>query len=966
MAKKQQKTGVDAVETLDDVIDPNHIVIKGARTNNLRNVNLRIPKNKLVVVTGVSGSGKSSITMDTLYAEGQRRYVESLSSYARQFLGRMKKPDVDYIRGICPAIAIEQRVTTGNARSTVGSMTEVNEFLRLLYARIGRFYSPISGNIVKKHEVSDVIDHIRQFPTDARGLICIPFSKKYKDRSLEQELKILLQKGYNRLLHGEDTLRIEDVLESGTGGFDLKKLANSYNDKGNFVLIDRFVLNADMDENEWMRLSDSINTAFYESEGECVVIAADAAGLSSKKKIDPRAVFNNRFELDGMAFPEPSPQLFNYNNPYGACPTCEGYGRILGIDRDKVIPDKSKSVYEGAVTAWKGEKREEWLQIFVKSAHKFDFPVHTPYAKLTKAQQDLLWKGNAQVQGIDAFFKELEAQLYKIQNRVTLARYRGRTTCTTCDGGRLRQEALCVRIGGKNISELTSVPISEVLSFFQGLETQLSEQDRQISKRLLTEIDNRLKFMCDLGLGYLNLDRISSTLSGGETQRIHLTRTLGSNLTASMYLLDEPSVGLHPRDTGRLVQVLKTLRDLGNTVVVVEHEEAVIRNADYLVDMGPEAGINGGHVVFSGNYADIDKAAPDSLTTKYMNGQMRIERPSVLRVAKEFLTIKGAAHHNLKGIDVRLPLHCLTVISGVSGSGKTTLVREILFPALTAHLPEHAGKTPGLFDGLEGNVKKITQVEFINQSPIGKSSRSNPVTYVKCYDYIRDLFSGQQMSKIRNFQPKHFSFNVEGGRCEACKGEGEQIIEMQFLADVHLECETCKGKRFQAEVLEVLYKGKSIFDVLMMSVDEALNFFQGNKEITDRLQPLQEVGLGYVQLGQSSSTLSGGEAQRVKLASFLIREQAKGHIVFIFDEPTTGLHFHDIQKLLKAINALVEKGHSVLVVEHNMEVIKSADWIIDLGPEGGAEGGYLVYEGEPAGLVKVKSSYTGKYLAEKI
>ncbi|MFN0216051.1 MAG: excinuclease ABC subunit UvrA [Saprospiraceae bacterium] len=962
----------------DDIVDPNHIIIKGARTNNLRNVDLSIPKNQLVVVTGVSGSGKSSITMDTLYAEGQRRYVESLSSYARQFLGRMKKPDVDYIRGICPAIAIEQRVTTGNARSTVGSMTEVYEFLRLLYARIGKFYSPVSGQIVQKHEVSDVIDFIKKLPDGARGLILMPIipnyggaksGVKYKERTLEQELNLLLQKGYTRVQIAAETLSIQDILEGLEKRFDIKKPAYLFNEQNLQVLIDRFVISPNMEESEWMRLADSVNTAFFESEGECVVAnfsSLNSSELKPDSELKFAATFNNRFELDGISFPEPTPQLFNYNNPYGACPTCEGYGRVLGIDIDKVVPDKTKSVYEGAIAVWKGEKFGESQVLLLEHAHKFDFPVHTPYEALSKQEQKLLWSGNQYFEGIDAFFKQLEIQTYKIQNRVTLARYRGKTTCHTCEGGRLRQEALCVKIGGKNISELTSVPLDEVLFFFKNLDEQLSEHDRQVAKRLLLEINNRLHFMVELGLGYLTLDRISSSLSGGETQRIHLTRTLGSNLTASMYLLDEPSVGLHPRDTGRLVKVLKELRDLGNTVVVVEHEEAVIQNADYLVDMGPEAGVHGGSVVYSGPYAEIAHAAPNSLTTKYMTGEMSIETPKMRRLTKEFLTLKGVRQHNLKNMDVHIPLHCLSVVSGVSGSGKTTLVRDIFFPALSQHLPESAGKQPGLFDGIEGSVKKVTRVEFINQSPIGKSSRSNPVTYVKAYDYIRELFAKQQLSKIRGFQPKHFSFNVEGGRCESCKGEGEQVVEMQFLADVHLECEECKGRRFRQEVLEVLYKGKSIFEVLNLSVEEALEFFKGQKDITDRIQPLFDVGLGYVHLGQSSSTLSGGEAQRVKLASFLIRENSSGHIFFIFDEPTTGLHFHDIQKLLKAINALVEKGHSALVVEHNMEVIKSADWVIDLGPEGGKEGGGLVFEGTPEDLAGVQGSYTGEYLKDKL
>lgn len=943
----------DALET--DLVDPRHINIKGARTNNLRNVDLQIPKNQLVVVTGVSGSGKSSITMDTLYAEGQRRYVESLSSYARQFLGRMKKPDVDYIRGICPAIAIEQRVTTGNARSTVGSMTEIYEFLRLLFARIGKFYSPVSGGVVKKHEVSDVIDYIRNLPEGARGMVLVPVNRKNRERPVEQELNILLQKGYSRLWWKGEIQRIEDLLENEQtlADMDIKTHA--------FVLMDRFSLPMST-ESDWMRLADSVNTAFYESEGECTIQLVNNNGGEYPAAV----VFNNRFELDGIVFPEPAPQLFNYNNPYGACPTCEGYGRVLGIDPDKVIPDKTKSVYDGAVACWKGEKYGEWLSFFLQRAHTVNFPVHTPYESLSKQELKLLWNGKNEVPGIMSFFNELESKTYKIQNRVTLSRYRGRTTCHTCEGGRLRQEALCVKIDDKNISDLTSIPIDQVLEFSENLDSHISDFDRQVANRLLLEINNRLRFMVDLGLGYLTLDRVSSTLSGGETQRIHLTRTLGSNLTSSLYLLDEPSVGLHPRDTGRLVSVLKELRDLGNTVVVVEHEEEVIKNADFLVDMGPEAGVHGGKVVFAGPYSDIEKAAPESLTTRYMTGALSVETPAVRRPSREFLTIRGARQHNLKNIDVRIPLHCLTVVSGVSGSGKTTLVRDIFYPAVSQHLPDNGGKTPGLFDGLEGNVKRINKVEFINQSPIGKSSRSNPVTYVKAYDYIRDLFSSQQMSKIRGYQPKHFSFNVEGGRCEACKGEGEQVVEMQFLADVHLECESCKGRRFRSEILEVEFKGKNIFDVLSLSVEDALDFFQGHKEIIDRIKPLFDVGLGYVQLGQSSSTLSGGEAQRVKLASFLIRENSNGHIFFIFDEPTTGLHFHDINKLLRAMNALVEKGHSVLVVEHNLEVIKSADWVVDLGPEGGQAGGNLVFEGTPEGLVSVKESHTGKYLAEKL
>jgi excinuclease ABC subunit A len=935
-----------------DLVDPQFIHIKGARTNNLRNVELRIPKNKLVVVTGVSGSGKSSITLDTLYSEGQRRYVESLSSYARQFLGRMKKPDVDFIRGICPAIAIEQRVSTGNTRSTVGSMTEINDFLRLLFARVGIFYSPVSGREVRKHEVQDVVDYLKSLLPGSRAYLLAPFPSDVRDRKFGQQLQLLLQKGFTRLQCGEETYRIEDLLSDSQVSLEIPLGDASMADWR--LLVDRMVVEDEMDASTWMRLADSVHTAFAESEGYCAIMLADGVVVE----------FNNRFEQDGIVFPEPTPQLFNYNNPFGACPTCEGYGRVLGIDRSKVIPDASKSVYEGAIAVWKGDKWGEWLEPLIQHAHRFDFPLHTPYGELSKAEQQLLWRGNEYFYGIDAFFQELESKLYKIQNRVTLARYRGRTLCPVCEGGRLRPEALCVRVGDSNLSDLMELPLDALSRYFQ--ELHLSDHAMAVAKRLLMEIRSRLRFLTELGLGYLTLDRVSNTLSGGETQRIHLTRTLGSNLTSSMYLLDEPSVGLHPRDTGRLVQILKSLRDMGNTVVVVEHEEAVIEQADFLVDMGPEAGVNGGHVVFAGRYADIGEAAPESLTAQYMSGSMGIPLPLRRRVAREFLEIRGGRQHNLKNIDVRIPLNCLTVVSGVSGSGKTTLVRDLLYPALLSRFPDQGGRAPGLFDGLVGPVERITQVEFINQSPIGKSSRSNPVTYVKAYDFIRDLFASQQLSKIRGFQPRHFSFNVEGGRCEACKGDGEQVVEMQFLADVHLECEACRGERFNREVLEITYQGKNIFEVLQLSIAEALVFFRENKEIIRRIQPLLDVGLGYVQLGQSSSTLSGGEAQRVKLASFLIRENSHGQLFFIFDEPTTGLHFHDIDKLLRAIQALVDKGHTVMVVEHNLEIIKSADWVIDLGPEAGMQGGYLVYEGVPEGLPAVPESLTGKYLRGKL
>lgn len=927
------------------------IFIKGARANNLKNIDLEIPKNQLVVVTGVSGSGKSSITMDTLYAEGQRRYVESLSSYARQFLMRMKKPDVDYIKGICPAIAIEQKVSTANARSTVGTLTEVYDYLRLLYARVGKTYSPVSGNVVKKHEVSDVTNYIQSFGDGIRVQLFIPLPYKYKDRMLASELDLLLQKGYTRVWKDGALQQIQDVLEANEPF--LKKTLQEIMGADIRILVDRFATN-NSDLENLKRIADSVQTAFYESEGECIV----------EMENQPVQFFNNRFELDGMSFPEPTPQLFNFNNPFGACPVCEGFSMVMGIDEDKVIPDKTLSVYQGAVACWKGEKHGLWLEQFLAVAHHFDFPVHRPYQDLNKEEQKLLWDGNPQFGGIHAFFDELERNTYKIQNRVMLARYRGRTVCRSCGGGRLRQEATYVKIGGKAISELTVIPITHLPAFFESL--QWSEYELQVAKRLLLEIGNRLKFMLQLGLGYLSLNRLSSTLSGGETQRINLTRTLGSNLTSSMYLLDEPSVGLHPRDTGRLIEVLRSLRDLGNTVVVVEHEEDVIKNCDYLVDIGPRAGIFGGEVVFAGPYHHIYKEAGESLTTQYMTGRMFIPVPAVRRKLSDFIQITGARQHNLKNITARIPLHALTVVSGVSGSGKTTLVRDILYPALMRQLGQSTPKAPGLHTSLDGDWKRITHIEMINQSPIGKSSRSNPVTYVKAYDAIRDLMTGQQLSKIRGFKPKHFSFNVEGGRCETCKGDGEIVVEMQFLADVHLECEDCRGRRFKDEVLDVLYKDKNIFEILNLSVDEALEFFADVKDVAAKLQPLADVGLGYVKLGQSSSTLSGGEAQRVKLASFLGKERSDERILFIFDEPTTGLHFHDIRKLLDALNALVEKGHTVLVVEHNMEVIKCADWVLDLGPEGGEQGGHLVFQGRPEDLAKTKNSYTGHYLKEKL
>lgn len=931
----------------------NTIHIKGARANNLKNIELHIPKDQLIVVTGVSGSGKSTLTMDTLFAEGQRRYVESLSSYARQFLDRMKKPEVDFIKGICPAIAIEQKVSTRNARSTVGTLTEIYDYFRLLFARVGRTYSPKSGELVRKHEVSDVTDYIQKLAEGSKVQLFIPLSYKYHDRTLEAELNLLLQKGYTRLFKDKALTDIQDFLESGDKL--LKKTIGQLKDQALLVLIDRFVIKQG-DEDNLKRIADSVQTSFYESEGECLI---DVIGSD-----EPMVSYNNRFELDGIIFLEPTPQLFNYNNPYGACPSCEGFGQIMGIDENKVIPDQSLSIYEGAIACWKGEKFGLWLEAFLSQAHNFDFPVHTAYQDLTKAERKVLWNGNQHAEGINAFFSELEEKTYKIQNRVMLARYRGRTTCTSCDGARLREEANYVKIAGKSVADLVDVPIDELLPFFQELD--LNAYDEKIGKRLLLEITTRLRFMQELGLNYLTINRLSATLSGGETQRINLTRTLGSNLTSSMYILDEPSIGLHPRDTARLVKVLKALRDLGNTVIVVEHEEDIIASADYLIDIGPNAGVFGGELVFAGPYASIHTEAGDSLTAKYMSGEMKVPLPEKRRVAKKFIEVKGARQHNLKNIDAKFPLKNLTVVTGVSGSGKTTLVKQILYPALKRELGESTRKSAGTHNKLEGAFNEITQVEMINQNPIGKSSRSNPVTYVKAYDTIRNAMADQQLSRIRGFKPKHFSFNVDGGRCDACKGEGEQVIEMQFLADVRLICDECGGHRFKQEVLDVRFQGKNISDILDLSIDEAMVFFADHKDIIKKIKPLQDVGLGYVRLGQSSSTLSGGEAQRVKLASFLGKESSKEKILFIFDEPTTGLHFHDIRKLLDALNALVDKGHMVIVVEHNMEVIKSADWVIDLGPEGGRDGGQLLYQGPPEGLVKVKDSYTAKYLKEKL
>lgn len=953
------------------------IFIKGARVHNLKNIDVSIPRGKLVVVTGVSGSGKSSLTIDTLFAEGQRRYAESLSAYARQFMARMNKPDVDYIKGLCPAIAIEQKVITRTPRSTVGSMTEVYDYLRLLFARVGKTYSPVSGKLVKKDDVSDVVEAIAALPHGDKVLILTPF-RQSKNRVAREELNILLQKGFSRIYLSVatpgETLRIEDLLEmddktleaklfldkgttsKATAGKTAKGKAKSKGSEtaagateapGIYVLIDRLVVKA-FDEDDRHRIADSVGTAFYEGEGE----------MQLEVNSDRRMLFSNRFEMDGVVFEEPAPNLFSFNNPFGACPTCEGFSQVLGIDADLVIPDKRLSLYEGAVAPWKGEKLVWWKDQFIKAAKKFDFPIHKPIIDLSKTQYKELWEGNEHAHGINDFFEEVEKNLYKVQYRVLLSRYRGRTLCPDCGGYRLRKEALYVKVGAKHIGELCEMPVKDLVQWFDGL--QLEVHDQQIAKRVLIEIHHRLSTLADVGLGYLTLDRLANTLSGGESQRIQLTRSLGSNLTNSLYILDEPSIGLHSRDTERLIRVLKELRDLGNTVVVVEHDEMMMREADYIVDMGPLASHLGGEIVAAGNYDEII-ADEDSLTGKYLKGELNIAPPSQLRKWKRSIIVEGARQHNLKDINVEFPLDTLTVVSGVSGSGKTTLVKQILYPALQKIKGEPADKV-GMHKAVKGDIDYISQIELVDQNPIGKSSRSNPVTYIKAYDEIRDLYARQPLSKLRGFQPKHFSFNVDGGRCDTCKGEGEQIVEMQFLADVHLTCEVCGGKKFKDEVLEVTYKEKNIHQILEMSVDESLEFFKDEKDILQKVKPLSDVGLGYVKLGQSSDTLSGGEAQRVKLASFLGKGRAQGHILFIFDEPTTGLHFHDIKKLLASFNALIDQGHSILVIEHNTDVIRSADWVIDLGPEAGDGGGNLVYAGAPQGLKKVKESYTGKFL----
>ena len=926
----------------------NNILIEGAKLHNLKNISVAIPRNKLVVITGLSGSGKSSLAFDTLYAEGQRRYVESLSSYARQFLGRLNKPKVDSIKGIAPAIAIEQKVNSTNPRSTVGTSTEIYDYLKLLYTRIGKTISPISGKEVKKDTISDVIDFIKQFPEGKKLLLLAPIHLE-KGRTMENKLKALSQQGYARIKLDNQVIRIDEII-----GKSIPKTLQ--------LVVDRIITKDD--EDFYNRLADAIEISFFEGKGElCVENISDLSSEDIAKGGSTKKEFNNRFEADGIIFFEPNVHLFSFNNPYGACPKCEGYGDVIGIDDDLVIPNTALSIFENAIFPWRGESMSWYRDQLVNKAYKFDFPIHKPWFELSEEQKQLVWEGNKHFEGLNDFFSYLESKSYKIQNRVMLSRYRGKTKCSTCKGKRLRPEASYVTISGTSIQELVELPLDKVAAFFKNL--KLNKYDQKIAKRLLIEINNRLAFLMDVGLSYLSLNRKSNTLSGGESQRINLATSLGSSLVGSMYILDEPSIGLHPKDTERLIKVLKSLRDLGNTVIVVEHDEDIMKAADEIIDIGPEAGTFGGEVVATGSYADLLKS--NSLTAQYLNGELSIQVPKSRRTSKKRIQLIGARHNNLKNIDVYFPLGCFTAITGVSGSGKSTLVKKILYPAMLKEVGGY-GEKPGQFTKLNGDTSSINNVEFINQNPIGRSSRSNPVTYIKAYDDIRSLFASQKLSDIRGYKAKHFSFNVDGGRCENCKGEGEVTIEMQFMADVHLECETCKGRRFKKEVLEVHFHDKSIHDILHMTVDDAIAFFSLHSEtkITNKLQPLQDVGLGYVQLGQSSSTLSGGEAQRIKLASFLVKGNTKEKTLFIFDEPTTGLHFHDINKLLTSFYALLDKGHTVIVVEHNIDLIKCADHIIDLGLEGGERGGEVMAQGTPEEVSINKDSLTASYLLEKI
>ena len=938
-----------ATKTDISTLDPKeYIIIKGARMHNLKGIDVALPRNKFIVITGLSGSGKSSLAFDTLYAEGQRRYVESLSAYARQFLGRLEKPKVDYIKGISPAIAIEQKVISRNPRSTVGTITEIYDYLKLLFARIGKTYSPISGNIVKRHSVSDVVDFVQTLPNETKCLIVTELLIP-KDRTLEKHLGLLNQQGFSRILVNNQIIKITDFQPH------IISPADSI-----FLLIDRVIINT-ADEDFQNRVADSVQTAFYEGNHQCDIL------IEQTDKSYEQHHFSNLFETDGISFEEPSLNFFSFNNPIGACKTCEGFGSIIGIDPDLVIPNKSISVYDNAIACWNGETMSYYKNQLIKNAHKFDFPIHKPIAQLTKAQYNILWKGNEYFEGITAFFKMLEKESYKIQYRVMLARYRGKTNCPDCNGTRLRKDANYVKVGNMGISELVLMPVSEMSTFFKNL--ILDEHESSIAKRLLIEINSRLQFLLDVGLGYLSLNRVANTLSGGESQRINLATSLGSSLVGSLYILDEPSIGLHSRDTERLIGVLKSLKAQGNTVIVVEHDEDIMNAADQLIDIGPEAGTHGGELVFQGNHQELLNDSK-SFTAKYLTNQLRIQIPEKRRSWKEFIEIHHATDNNLKDISVKFPLNVLCCITGVSGSGKSTLVKKVLYPNVKKHLEGFF--TNAKSDKISGSLSQIQHVEFIDQNPIGKSSRSNPVTYTKSYDEIRNLFADQSLAKLRNYKPSHFSFNVDGGRCEICEGEGAITVEMQFMADISLPCESCHGKRFKSETLEILYKGKSISDILDMTIDDAIEFFGEdvtNKychRISERLKPLQEVGLGYVQLGQSSSTLSGGEAQRIKLATFLIGGSSSTPTLFIFDEPTTGLHFHDVAKLLKSFNALINRGHSIVIIEHNLDVIKCADWIIDIGPEGGESGGHIVAEGTPENIIKNNESHTGKYLKEKL
>jgi excinuclease ABC subunit A len=940
---------------IEDLSSKEYIIIKGARVHNLKSVDVAIPRNKLVVITGLSGSGKSSLAFDTLYAEGQRRYVESLSSYARQFLGRIDKPEVDYIRGISPAVAIEQKVNTRNPRSTVGTSTEIYDYLKLLYARIGKTFSPLSGNQVRRDTVTDIVNYINEQPADTKVLILAPLHTQ-PGKDLRKQLELLSQQGFSRIRHNGEVKRIEDFLE--TKFADKDELS---------IVVDRVSVKAD-DEDNQNRISDSVQTAFYEGEGQCYIEVLQEEKKSKSKK-DGLRHFSNKFELDGMSFEEPSLHFFSFNNPVGACKRCEGFGSVIGIDEDLVIPNKNLSVYEDAIVCWKGEKMSEWKNVLVSQAHKFDFPIHRPYYDLTAKEKKLLWTGNKYFEGLDAFFKFVEEQVYKIQYRVMLSRYRGKTVCPECHGTRLRKDASYVKVAEKSITEVVLMPVEDVYAFFKKL--KLSAHDTEVAKRIVLEITNRLQFLCDVGLGYLTLNRLSNTLSGGESQRINLATSLGSSLVGSMYILDEPSIGLHSRDTQRLIKVLTSLRDIGNTVIVVEHDEEIMQAADQLIDIGPMAGTLGGNLIFQGDHSDIAKEEK-SLTARYLTGKEKIPVPEKRRKWNNYIELTGARENNLKGVNVKFPLNIMTVVTGVSGSGKTSLVKRILYPALKKIHGGISDQT-GTFDKLSGDINSVSAVEMIDQNPIGKSSRSNPVTYVKAYDEIRTLFAEQPLAKARGYKPSYFSFNVDGGRCEVCEGEGEVTVEMQFMADIHLVCENCHGKRFKQEILEIKYNEKSIAEVLEMTVDDAISFFENTvqtsteKKLIQKLRPLSDVGLGYVHLGQSSSTLSGGEAQRIKLASFLgIGQNSSSPTLFIFDEPTTGLHFHDISKLLYAFNALIRQGHSIIIIEHNTEIIKSADWVIDLGPEGGNKGGSIVFEGVPEDLVKCKDSYTGQYLKGKI